>query len=346
MQPKDFQNALLAFYDQQGRKNLPWQKNTTPYRVWVSEIMLQQTQVATVIPYYERFMHQFPTLEHLAKANEDDVLCLWSGLGYYSRARNLLKCAQQIVDDFQGIWPDTLEQLQSLPGIGRSTAGAILSLSMQKAASILDGNVKRVLCRFYAIEGWPGQTAVNKQLWDIAEKLTPQSQTAQYNQAMMDLGASLCRRRHPECHQCPLHLSCEAKRNDRQHDFPNSKPKKAKPLKNKRFALLISKQQILLEKRPSSGIWGGLWALPEIPDNIHQIKPWAQEALCQSIGSQEAQPQIKHTFTHFHLNIHPIKLCLKDSAKQPPIKFNWHKLSDLDKIGLPAPFYKWLSTLQ
>jgi len=229
MTPKQFQSRLLDWHKQHGRTTLPWQKNINPYRVWISEIMLQQTQVTTVIPYYQRFIKSFPTIKKLASAPLDDVLAHWSGLGYYARARNLHRAAQIIVD--QG-WPDTVEGLSELPGIGRSTAGAILSFAMNTRAPILDGNVKRVLTRAYAIEGWAGNTAVTQQLWALAETLTPKKNIATYTQAIMDLGSLVCTRTKPKCHDCPMHNHCLAEAQGIQGELPTRKAKKLLPTKN------------------------------------------------------------------------------------------------------------------
>ncbi|PWK46858.1 A/G-specific adenine glycosylase [Pleionea mediterranea] len=350
MDPKDFQRAVLNFYQQHGRKNLPWQQDKTHYRVWVSEIMLQQTQVATVIPYYKRFMTKFPTLEDLAKASQDDVLTLWTGLGYYSRARNLHKCAQVIVNEHNGRWPDTVVELEQLPGIGRSTAGAIHSLSTGKPAAILDGNVKRVLCRFYQIEGWPGQSKVHKELWQIAEKLSPEQRADEYNQAMMDLGATLCTRRNPDCEQCPLVSHCKAYQQGTQHQYPNSKPKANKPVRQAAFAIVQSQNKVLLEKRPSTGIWGGLWSLPQaessqlLSDYLIQLS--AAVVSTDDLPHQQALSPFRHTFSHFHLDIQPYLLVTKQSPQvMDESQLRWQDLAKLDQIGLPGPVLKLLKQL-
>ena len=246
------------------RPDLPWRRSRDPYQIWVSETMLQQPRVETVIPYYERFMQRFPDIETLATASQDDVLSHWSGLGYYSRARNLHKAAQLVVEKHGGIFPEAIGAIEALPGIGRSTAGAILSLSKNLPHPILDGNVKRVLARHFAIEGWPGTGSVLKSLWNLSEQLTPVRQAADYNQAMMDLGATLCTRSKPGCLRCPLQPGCEAHALSRQADFPGRKPKRELPEKSTRMLLIRNRDgEILLEKRPQSGIWAGLWSLPE-----------------------------------------------------------------------------------
>lgn len=344
MEVSAFQKAVLKFYDQRGRKDLPWQQNKNHYRVWVSEVMLQQTQVATVIPYYQRFMERFPTLKHLAQATQDEVLSLWTGLGYYSRARNLHKCAQTLQNDYQGKWPDTVDELEKLPGIGRSTAGAIHSLATGQRAPILDGNVKRVLCRFYAIEGWPGKTQVLNKLWTLTEKLTPQQRADDYNQAMMDLGATLCTRRNPDCTQCPLVSACAAYKLGKQHDFPNPKPKAQKPERSASFAIVQHKQQVLLEKRPPSGIWGGLWSLPQA-DSTEELLGLLTPILYEVQEKTELE-SFRHTFSHYHLHIQPIRFQVKTPLQvMDSDRYQWQDLAHLDKLGLPSPVLKLLQSL-
>ena len=269
IRPNEFGKKLLQWFDKHGRTNLPWQQNISPYRVWVSEIMLQQTQVTTVIPYFERFMEYFPTVTALAAANIDEVLHLWTGLGYYARARHLHKTAKFIQQAYVAKgkmnFPNDIEQLQSLPGIGRSTAGAISSIAFKQPAPILDGNVKRVFTRLFAIEGWPGTPEVNTKLWKIAEEFTPQKRVADYTQAIMDLGATLCTRSQPQCHRCPFETTCLAHQQQRETAFPTSKGvKKSLPIKEVMLLILTNPQgEVLLERRPPAGIWGGLWSFPE-----------------------------------------------------------------------------------
>ena len=294
-------DALLAWFDQHGRKDLPWQTNRTPYRVWVSEIMLQQTQVGTVIPFYERFMAQLPTVEDLAAAAEDTVLHLWTGLGYYARARNLHRCAKQVCALHNGVFPHDLAALEALPGIGRSTAGAILSLAMDTQAPILDGNVKRVLARYHAVEGWPGQRAVSDTLWSHAEHHTPRKRVADYTQAIMDLGATCCTRSQPLCEQCPLTRGCAARAQDRQSDFPGRKPRKQIPLRQRWLAVVTrAPGEVLLQKRPNSGIWGGLWAPPEF-ETASAAKTWIAKTLSLPVERCRIDAPFHHTFTHFKL---------------------------------------------
>jgi len=300
-----FATKLLDWYDQHGRKDLPWQQDRNAYRVWVSEIMLQQTQVKTVIPYFEKFMQSFPSALDLANAHEDEVLHHWSGLGYYARARNMHKSAQQVRDLHAGVFPLTFEDVLALPGIGRSTAGAILAQAEGQRYAILDGNVKRVLSRFHAVHGWTGQTKVQEQLWGFAEQHTPHQQLADYTQAIMDLGATLCTRSKPKCEACPMRQECEAYATDQVAMLPTRKPKKALPVKSVRMLLLRNaEQQILLEKRPPTGIWGGLWSLPEMPLE-DAVEEWCENHYQLSVSGLREQPVMRHTFSHYHLDITP-----------------------------------------
>ena len=262
----EFARRLLAWFDLHGRKDLPWQQAISPYRVWVSEIMLQQTQVKTVIPYFENFMARFPAIHDLAAASQDEVLHHWTGLGYYARARNLHKTAKIIVADHEGEMPLTVDALVSLPGIGRSTAGAIVSICSGRRAAILDGNVKRVLARHFAIEGWPGSTAAVKSLWAKAEELTPVDRVADYTQAIMDLGATVCTRATPACEQCPMHGTCIALATNRIAELPGRKPKKDLLVRQTTMLIIESGNSVLLEQRPPAGLWGGLWSLPDADD--------------------------------------------------------------------------------
>jgi A/G-specific adenine glycosylase len=342
-----FSQRILVWFDQHGRHDLPWQQDINPYRVWVSEIMLQQTQVKTVIPYFQRFMAELPTVESLARADEDQVLHLWTGLGYYSRARNLHKTAQRVCEQYDGQFPDTVDLLSELPGIGRSTAGAIVSIAFQKQAAILDGNVKRVLARHHAIEGWPGQSQTLKTLWQIAEQHNPEQRVADYSQAMMDLGATLCTRSKPACPLCPLVDSCEANRQSRQTDFPGKKPKRALPVKTSRMLIVENPRgEILLEKRPPSGIWGSLWCFPMTDDSVDQQQLFAQLKL--DIAEQEDWSNYRHSFSHYHLDIIPVKVKLN---KEPPQIMAadqrlWYNLRQPQAIGLSAPVKKLLGKLK
>ncbi len=335
MNSSDFQKKILAWFDQNGRKDLPWQQDLSPYRVWLSETMLQQTQVTTVIPYFNAFIEQFPTIECLAKAPVDEVLHRWSGLGYYARARNLHKTAQLIVE--QSYFPDTLDKLIELPGIGLSTAGAILSIAFKKSHPILDGNVKRVLSRFKGVSGWPGDSQVSKQLWAISADLTPVDRVADYTQAIMDLGATICRRSKPTCNACPLNSYCKAKMTNTVSLLPTPKASKTLPIKQLVFLLLSNNKKILLEKRPPTGIWGGLWSLPEFP-NIHSVYDWCLTTNTPIIISRTLPTQ-RHTFSHYHLDYTTVLI-----QTDNPINFVmeadhtvWYNTQQIKTLGLPAP---------
>lgn len=302
-----FTQPVLNWFAENGRHDLPWQKNITPYRVWVSEIMLQQTQVTTVLPYYQRFMARFPQVTDLALATQDDVLSHWSGLGYYARGRNLHKAAQQIVEQHRGEFPRTFDEILTLPGVGRSTAGAILAISLNQRASILDGNVKRVLSRFFAVEGWPGEKKVENALWKMADELTPEQGFADYTQAIMDMGATLCKRTKPLCDVCPVQQGCKAFAKGDVTRFPFSKPKKTKPVKKTWMLIMTHRaEQVFLCKRPQKGIWAGLWSLPEFESKEELLRALNVDSkVNQSLVEWEP---FRHTFSHYHLDIHPIEL--------------------------------------
>ncbi len=341
-----FSRALLTWFDKHGRHDLPWQQNPTPYRVWVSEVMLQQTQVATVIPYYKRFIMRFADAQTLADAHEDDVLALWSGLGYYSRARNLHKAARLIRDEHGGGFPETFDEALALPGIGRSTAGAILAISCDQHHPILDGNVKRVLSRFHAIEGWPGKGEVEQRLWSVAREHTPQQRVADYTQAIMDLGATLCNRSKPACDSCPMQSDCEAYRQQRVAEFPGKKPRKALPTKSVIMPVVLNERgEVLLEKRPPSGIWGGLWSLPECSDK-DDFEQWCERLGAEVSGAEILEP-FKHTFSHYHLMIQPHRLGLDGVTTRIEDEggSDWHPLSTLEQLGLPTPIRRILKKL-
>ncbi|MDD2660798.1 MAG: A/G-specific adenine glycosylase [Methylococcales bacterium] len=341
MNPSDFQQHILAWFDQQGRKDLPWQQDITPYRVWLSESMLQQTQVATVIPYFNAFIEKFPTIEFLAQAPIDEVLHRWSGLGYYARARNLHKTAKIIVE--QGRFPDKLEELIALPGIGLSTAGAVLSIAFNKSHPILDGNVKRVLARFKAISGWPGESRVNKKLWAISAHLTPVDRVADYTQAIMDLGATICTRSKPACVVCPLERHCLARITQTVSELPTSKPVKTLPVKQLVFLLLSNNLgQTLLEKRPPKGIWGGLWSLPEF-DSIEAAHSWCLTNNW-SIDDSKTLATWRHTFSHYHLDYTPV-LIQTDNIINFVMEAGqavWYNAQEINTLGLPAPIKQLL----
>ncbi len=340
-----FSEKLLSWFEQHGRKDLPWQQHKTPYRVWVSEIMLQQTQVKTVIPFYLRFTEKFPTVIELANAPIDEVLHLWTGLGYYARARNLHKAAQQVANQFEGEFPKNLAQMVALPGIGRSTAGAILSIAEKQPISILDGNVKRVLTRYLAIDGWPGTKAVEQRLWEYADSFTPTKDTDKYTQAIMDLGATLCTRSKPKCDLCPVQASCLAYAQGSQSVYPNKKPKKAIPTKSTIMLLPKWNDQLLVYKRPASGIWGGLYGFFEISELSELADKLTQLQLDNP--QIEEMPAFRHTFSHFHLDIQPLLLNLQSPPKTNVQESGllWYDLKSPPNVGLAAPTKKIFSTL-
>ncbi|MEQ8206722.1 MAG: A/G-specific adenine glycosylase [Woeseia sp.] len=338
-------DSLLGWFDQHGRHDLPWQKEPTPYRVWVSEIMLQQTQVATVIPYYTRFMQSYPDIQRLAAAPVDDVLHHWSGLGYYARCRNLHKTAMMICEEHGGEFPQRIDEVVALPGIGRSTAGAILALSRGERHAILDGNVKRVLARYHAIDGWPGRTAVAAALWEKAELHTPESRVADYTQAIMDLGATLCTRSRPRCDNCPLRRGCQACASNTQSEVPGRKPKKSRPQKSTVMLLALHGNAVFLERRPPSGIWGGLWSLPELA-SADDLDSWLQKRLNVGATSVEPWPILRHSFSHYDLDIQPLTVRLSGVSRTvADLPGAWYPLDQPLTVGLAAPVSKLLAQL-
>ena len=335
-----FARQLLEWFDRHGRKNLPWQDNRSAYRVWLSEVMLQQTQVSTVIPYFERFVTRFPTVSALAAAASDEVMKHWAGLGYYARARNLHACARQVCQQYGGEFPQDVELLQQLPGIGRSTAGAIVAQAYQRRAVILDGNVKRVLTRYRMVAGWPGKAAVQRQLWTLADSLTPQDRIADYTQAIMDLGATICRRSKPLCDQCPLLADCYAVQQDAVAQFPEKKQRVPLPTREVRVLLCYQAdkpQQILLEKRPPSGIWGGLWSLPQCePVQIPEDVIAAQYGYKVRV-IKEDEPVI-HSLTHLHMCIRPLRVELGNATiGVAESSVNWCDADKVSGYGMPKP---------
>jgi A/G-specific adenine glycosylase len=330
---------LVEWHAREGRHDLPWQQDRTAYRVWVSEIMLQQTQVTTVLPYYQRFMQRFPTVRALADAPLDDVLALWSGLGYYARARNMHRAAVRVRDEFDGEFPQTFEALSSLPGIGRSTAGAILALSADKRFPILDGNVKRVLSRYFVVQDLA-------RLWQLSDKCTPDESVSIYTQAIMDLGATVCTRRKPLCIYCPLAADCVARRTGRQHEFPA--PRQMKPRRARHVFMLVAMREdggIFLERRPESGIWGGLWCLPEF-DSETAARSFAMQTLLDASVAPQPLELIEHAFTHFDLAITPLLTrCAGPAGVMDEPKSLWYNPRDPGSVGLPAPIKSLLSAL-
>ena len=338
----DLAEKLLQWYKYHGRHDLPWQLRGEPYPVWVSEIMLQQTQVATVIPYYLRFLEQFPHLQDLASADLDTVLHLWSGLGYYARARNLHRSAQIITAEFDGNFPTDINTLISLPGIGRSTAGAILALSFGQRHPILDGNVKRVLSRYYRVDGWPGLRETEKQLWQLSDEVTPGNNIAEYTQAIMDLGATVCTRSKPDCATCPLRDNCQALFADQVHAYPGKRAKKSLPVKTTTFLLLKNEDdEIYLTQRPPSGIWGGLWCLPESQQDTEE--QWDMINLPVDISVASAGPVIRHTFSHYHLDFTVIPATVKGNQSDRIMESGpavWYNPANPPELGLAAPIRK------
>jgi A/G-specific adenine glycosylase len=347
--PRRIAPRLLAWHAKSGRHDLPWQKHLrqegSAYRVWVSEIMLQQTQVAAVIPYYERFLRRFPTLLALADASADEVLHLWTGLGYYARARNLQRAARLIRDEHGGVFPDTLEQVIGLPGVGRSTAGAILAISSDARHPILDGNVKRVLARYYAIDGAQDGRGTLEKLWQLAETNTPRKNIATYTQAIMDLGATVCTRARPRCEACPIAADCRARIAGRQSELPAPKRQRA-ARKLKRAVMLVARREsaVLLVQRPPSGIWGGLWCLPEFADE-DAAQFFANTELAGASLARRALPEIEHRFTHFDLVITPLVARCRGEARVRDGGALWYDLTRPARVGLPAPIKSLLVSL-
>lgn len=340
----DFSRRLLDWQAEYGRHDLPWQVSD-PYRVWLSEIMLQQTQVTTVIPYYERFLQRFPTVADLAAATQDDVLAHWSGLGYYSRARNLHAAAQMVMDHFGGAFPRTPAEIAELPGVGRSTAAAIAAFSFNTRSAILDGNVKRVLTRWAGIAGFPGEKAIENRLWSLAESLLPgtAADMPAYTQAQMDLGATVCTPRKPTCLTCPLAGDCRAKMEGRQLELPTAKPKKAVPERHTTMLLIRDAQgRLLLEKRPPTGIWGGLWCLPESASTLQAAERCRQLGL--TVDLDPALPDFVHVFTHFRLTITPQPAVV--SGTTPAVHddaLRWFSTPEALAAGIPTPLRKLLT---
>lgn len=348
MQPNYFSAHLLDWYDRLGRKNLPWQHAPTPYRVWVSEIMLQQTQVASVITYFTRFMLRFPDVHALAAASLDEVLHLWTGLGYYARARNLHRAAQMICSRHQGEFPADPAEVQALPGIGKSTAGAILALAFNQRQPILDGNVKRVLARYFAVDGWPGQAAVEKHLWNLADQLTPAARVAHYTQAIMDLGATVCTPKNPACAVCPVRDKCQALAQGAVARYPFPKPRKVLPVRQCAMLMITNAAgEVLLELRPPAGIWGGLWSFPECAPHA-DWRGWLAQHLNLQVEHAQTWQSVRHTFSHFHLEIQPIHVTARQSGRavMEGGARVWYNCAHPDARGLAAPVKRLLDELR
>ncbi|MDR2207493.1 MAG: A/G-specific adenine glycosylase [Azoarcus sp.] len=337
-----FSTRLIGWQRTHGRHGLPWQGTRDPYRIWLSEIMLQQTQVATVIPYYARFLERFPNIEALAAAPVEEVMALWSGLGYYARARNLHRAACAVMEEHGGHFPVTAAALAGLPGVGRSTAAAIAAFASNERAAILDGNVKRVLCRVFGIEGFPGERATEERLWALAESLLPENagDIGIYIQAQMDLGATVCTRTRPACEACPLAAQCAALATGRVAELPAARARKTPPRRTVQVAVVILNGNILLERRPPAGIWGGLLALPEIPEGT-QVETWAMHNLGTDQADARALPTLVHAFTHFTLEIAPWRIDLPTAPRilaEPT--WQWLAPGQIESAALPAPVRK------
>lgn len=343
-----FARKLIAWHAVHGRHDLPWQVRPTPYGVWVAEVMLQQTQVATVVPYYERFMRHFPTLAVVAAAPLDEVLGLWAGLGYYARGRNLHRSARIVVKVWEGRLPDSFDGLLSLPGIGRSTAGAILAQAHGRRCAILDGNVKRVLARYHAVEGWPGTAKIERSLWAHAERHTPRDQVAAYTQAIMDLGATVCTRRRPACTSCPVVRGCDARRAGIEDRLPTPRPRRNRPRRTATVLVVLDPEgRVLLERRPEQGVWGGLYSFPELPDG-EEAGQWCHRMLGARVGTVEAGDAVMHSLTHFDLRLAPLVVRL---AGGPNIVGDggdrlWQDLATAPRVGMAAPIAALLGSLR
>jgi A/G-specific adenine glycosylase len=344
MAPREFADRLLAWFEVHGRHNLPWQIDPSPYRVWVSEVMLQQTQVATVIPYYQRFMARFPTVQSLASAPLDEVLHLWTGLGYYARARNMRACAQALVARHGGEFPGSLDAVMALPGIGQSTAGAILALSRGERLPILDGNVKRVLARVFGIAGDPGSAEVIAHLWAQSEACTPSSKVREYTQAIMDLGATVCTRAGPACTICPMSRDCVAALGGRQAELPGKKQKRRRG--SREATLLIAETgskgsvAVLVERRPAAGLWGGLWSPPQFESEFAALD-WVRREVGEPESKWHTLAPIHHAFTHFDLHLTPLRVrCRPEAAVHEGDDRLWYRLDTPARVGLPQPIVK------
>ncbi len=347
--PDRFAARLLRWFDRHGRRDLPWQSDPTPYRVWVSEIMLQQTRAAAAAPFFRRFMERFPDVEALARADEDQVLHLWSGLGYYARARRLHRTARIIVDGRGGGFPADPAALERLPGIGRSTAGAIAALAMGVRAPILDGNAKRVLARAFAVDGPPDRAPARRRLWELAERLTPRKRVRDYTQAIMDLGAGVCAPARPACGRCPLRGGCAARRLDAVDRYPGRAPKAALPVRTVAMYILRNRRgDVLLRKRPAEGVWGSLYSLPEGPAGLKSLAVGRRTV---ALDGATALAPLRHTFSHYHLDITPMRVDVPtDVPAAAPGgaekgRWLWYPPDRSVEVGLAAPVKRLLSRL-
>lgn len=344
--PEQLAPRLLPWFDRHGRRDLPWQQSPTPYRVWVSEVMLQQTQVETVKPYFTRFMARFPDVATLAAAPQDEVLRLWAGLGYYARARNLHRAAQVIVREHGGRMPESFEAVAALPGVGRSTAGAVLALSHGQRHAILDGNAKRVLARAFGVDDSPASAKGAKRLWALAEACTPAARVAAYTQAIMDLGATVCMRARPACERCPLADACVACHSGRTDQLPASRARGPRRMRRVVWVLAMHRKRVLLVRRPPRGIWGGLWTLPEFAD-APTARAWMAKAPGTRARTARRLAPIRHAFTHFDLEIEP---WLADGPRSGVANgeagCRWLELAAIEAVGLPAPVARLLEEIR
>jgi A/G-specific adenine glycosylase len=333
----EFAECVIVWQRRHGRHDLPWQGTRDPYPVWLSEIMLQQTQVAAVIPYFQRFVTRFPDVASLASADQDDVLALWSGLGYYARARNLHRAARIVVERHGGVFPDQFEAIAALPGIGRSTAAAIAVFVSGARQPILDGNVKRVLARCFGISGFPGEKKIEKRMWELATGLLPERDVEAYTQGLMDLGAGICTRRRPHCQACPLGDECAARRENRVSELPSPRPRKPLPEKSTVMLILQRNGEVLLEKRPEPGIWGGLWSFPEVSD-ASQAATLSSGRFGAAVKADGILPVIRHGFTHFALTITPALLRVtRMEPRAQSAGHVWLTVEDAIGAAVPAP---------
>ncbi len=337
-----FAVRVVRWHERHGRHDLPWQGTRDPYRIWLSEVMLQQTQVATVVPYYQRFLERFPDVEALARGTEDEVLGLWSGLGYYARARNLHRAAREVVERFGARFPDAYEALVALPGVGRSTAGAIAAFASGERRAILDANVRRVLARHAGIEGDPATAAVLGRLWSEAAARTPAREIERYTQGMMDLGANVCLARRPLCLACPVHEDCVARVGNRVDQLPTPRQRAPRARRATAMLVVVDRGEVLLEKRPARGIWGGLWSLPEV-ESAERAAAALREGWGLRARRIEALPPFEHAFTHFTLEVRPLRVAVaRGGAPRAGSNALWLALSDLPGAALPSPVRKLL----
>ena len=341
----DFSTRIIAWQKRHGRHDLPWQNTRDPYRIWLSEIMLQQTQVATVIPYYTRFLEKFATLRDLATASEDEVLALWSGLGYYSRGRNLLRAAQIVAEKFRGEFPKAMDDILALPGIGQSTAAAISAFAFGERQAILDGNVKRVFARHFGVAGFPGEKKVDTKLWSVANEALPKKNIEAYTQGLMDLGATVCLRAQPLCLACPVEEHCVAKRDGRIQELPTPRPKKAVPEKSTTMLIIVDAGEVLLEKRPPTGVWAGMWCFPEVVNGASP-RHVCRERYGLETKSLKPWSVLRHGFTHFKLSITPQPIVVQKKlprASEPSCM--WLSIDDALKAAIPKPVRELLIKL-